>query len=414
MKLGKYSFGIGDRFAHQAEAQLQALMDARDLGVDITPVWNKSYREHMIINSRSETTRAAADKAIKSLGWKGAWFLDADHINSSNVDFFLDTCDFYTIDVADFIDKKVEDEEINAFVATISNLCGKHELPVLGYSMEITTDKLRAVSEKYLYAVKEAGKIYQTISENVRKKEIVIEVSMDETVSAQTPDEIFVILAALAAEKIPLVTIAPKFSGAFNKGVDYVGNVDLFRSEFEQDLSVLRLAVEKFGLDPALKLSVHSGSDKFSIYPVIGEAIRKFDAGLHLKTAGTTWLEELVGLAEAGGKGLEMAKDIYRRSFERYDELCGPYESVLSIDKKKLPDPENVDGWDGTKFARTLRHEQKDENYNMNFRQLLHVGYKVAAEYGDEYLDLLVEFKKVIGENVRTNLFDRHIKRVFI
>ena len=86
-----------------------------------------------------------------------------------------------------------------------------------------------------------------------------------------------------------------------------------------------------------LKLSVHSGSDKFSIYGPIRRAIRRTGAGLHIKTAGTTWLEELIGLAAAGGDGLEMAKEIYRTALGRSDELCGPYAAVIDIDPAQLP-----------------------------------------------------------------------------
>src|SRR5665647_1913967 len=128
---------------------------------------------------------------------------------------------------------------------------------------------------------------------------------------------------------VPVQTIAPKFTGRFNKGVDYEGDPIRFGKEFEEDILVIRYAVAKFGLPKNLKLSVHSGSDKFSIYPIIGSVIRKHDCGLHLKTAGTTWLEEVIGLAVSGGKGLEIAKLIYRNAYERREELCAPYAACL-------------------------------------------------------------------------------------
>ena len=93
-----------------------------------------------------------------------------------------------------------------------------------------------------------------------------------------------------------LQTIAPKFTGRFNKGVDYVGDLAQFEKEFNDDLAVIAHAIAQYGLPNNLKLSVHSGSDKFSIYPIIGNALRRTGAGVHVKTAGTTWLEELIGL----------------------------------------------------------------------------------------------------------------------
>jgi hypothetical protein len=101
---------------------------------------------------------------------------------------------------------------------------------------------------------------------------------MDETDSPQTPVELLFILAAMGREKIPLQTIAPKFTGRFNKGVDYVGDLTQFEKEFNDDLAVIAYAVREFGLPENLKLSVHSGSDKFSIYPIIHRAIVKTGA----------------------------------------------------------------------------------------------------------------------------------------
>jgi hypothetical protein len=236
---------------------------------------------------------------------------------------------------------------------------------------------------------------------------------MDETSSPQTPEELLIILAAVADEGIPAQTIAPRFSGRFNKGVDYVGEVDAFEREFKADVAVIRHAVAAFGLSEGLKLSVHSGSDKFSIYPCIRSVIGATGAGLHLKTAGTTWLEELIGLAEAGGDGLAIARDVYRLALDRFGELCGPYADVIDIDATKLPAANTVDGWDGSRYAAALRHDPGCSDYNPNFRQLLHVGYKVAAEMGARYLDALDTHAEVVAHHVRENLLERHIKAVF-
>jgi len=163
-----------------------------------------------------------------------------------------------------------------------------------------------------------------------------------------------------------------------------------------------------------LKLSVHSGSDKFSIYGPLHNAIKKFDAGVHLKTAGTTWLEELIGLAEAGGAGLDLAKEIYAEAYSHREELCAPYATVIDIDPDKLPLPSAVAGWSSEHFVYALRHDPKCPAYNNSLRQLLHVGFKVAAKMGDCYLNLLSATEPTIAKNVTENLFSRHIKPVFI
>jgi hypothetical protein len=179
-------------------------------------------------------------------------------------------------------------------------------------------------------------------------------------------------------------------------------------------MAAIRYAVKQYGLPANLKLSVHSGSDKFSIYPAIHQCMKDFDAGMHLKTAGTTWLEELIGLAEAGGEGLALAKQIYTEAFAHSEELCAPYATVIDINPAKLPSPQEVSGWTSGQFTSALRHDQKNPAYNASFRQLLHVGFKIAAKMGSRYLELLESNEAVIAKNVTGNLFDRHIAPVFL
>ena len=310
LELGKYSLGVGDRFAHQAKAQLRACMMAAEQSVEIIPVWNKSNREHTIIGSEPSGTRAAAAAAVSALGWKRGYFVDADHIRMETVDRFLPHSDFFTIDVADSIGRRVEAQAVAAFVERHPELVGRIVIPSIEKPLETTRGEVERIAGKYLTAVQDAGGIYRHIAKAKGDGKFVVEVSMDETDSPQTPPELLVILAALADEGIPAQTIAPKFTGRFNKGVDYVGDVAQFEREFNDDLCVIACAVARYGLPENLKLSVHSGSDKFSIYPAIRRALRRHGTGVHLKTAGTTWLEECIGLAEAGGDGLRLAKDM--------------------------------------------------------------------------------------------------------
>ena len=413
MILEKYSMGTGDRFAHQGEAQLQALVKAVEQGVDIAPVWNKSHREHVSTHSSPDDVRREADAAVAALGWGGSYYVDADHIGMETVDLFVASSDFFTLDVADFIGRPVDESDVSAFVGKHGKYIGNLAIPGIG-EIAVTAEQVEAIARKFLLGVKEAGKIYRHIEAARGRDNFIAEVSMDETDEPQTPVELFFILAAIADAGIPAQTIAPKFTGRFNKGVDYVGDVAQFTREFEEDLSVIAFAVGEFGLPENLKLSVHSGSDKFSIYGPIRRAIKKQDAGLHLKTAGTTWLEELIGLALAGGEGLEIAKEVYRSALDRYDELTAPYAAVIDIDRAALPSPEAVDAWDGETYANTLRHDPSCDAYNLNFRQLLHVGYKVASDMGDRYLDALEKFRDVVAQNVTENIYERHLKRVFI
>jgi hypothetical protein len=409
LTVGKYSFGVGDRFAHQAKAQLQACIMAARQGADVIPVWNKSNREHLTIGSDPAATRAAADAAVKALHWQKPSHVDADHIRLDTVDRFLPYADFYTIDVADWIGKPAEAKAAGAFAGRHNELAGRISVPGIEQPFQTTRAEVERTAARYLLAVKEAGRIYRHIAQAKGEGSFITEVSMDETDSPQTPPELLIILAALADEGIPLQTIAPKFTGRFNKGVDYVGDIPQFEREFNQDLAVIAFAVKQYGLPATLKLSLHSGSDKFSIYGPIRRGLARFGAGLHVKTAGTTWLEELIGLAEAAGPGLALAKEIYAAACEHKDELCAPYASVIDIDRAQLPSPATVNGWSAEQFVSALRHDRNNQAFNPHLRQLLHVGYKIAAKMGDRYLEALQTHADSISRNVTANLYERHL-----
>lgn len=414
MQLEKYSIGIGDRFGREGTAQMQAFLAARERGIAITPVWNKSNREHTIVGTEPDDVRCEADAAVKATGWTGAYRVDADHIGVKTVDRFIAASDFFTLDVADYIGTPASAEELDAFQQSLSAFKGELNIPGIEKSFLVTDETIRTIAQKYLAAAREAGTIYRHILAKKGDGAFIVEVSMDETDSSQTPLELFFILAALAQEKIPVQTIAPKFVGEFHKGVDYIGDTRAFEREFEEDILVVAHAVKTFSLPSGLKLSVHSGSDKFSLYPIIRRLIAKYDTGIHLKTAGTTWLEELIGLAAADGDGLAIAKDIYAQAYARMEELCKPYATVVRIDREKLPLPATVSAWSSKQFVDALRHDQSNPAYNVHLRQMLHVAFRIAAEMGSRYTSALERYQSIVGANVAENILDRHIKALFL
>ncbi len=412
-KLGKFSIGLGDRFGHQGSAQLRAIIAASEQGIDITPVWNKSNREHTTIGTHPDDVRAEADTVTKKAGYTKQYFVDADHINSDTVERFIDSSDFFTIDVAAYIGKKAEKKEIEEFLSGVKKYTGTINIPGTDLSLKTTPAQITKIAEKYLFAAIKAWEIYRKIEKAKGSGNFVTEVSMDEVPDPQTPVELFFILRMLASENIPVQTIAPKFSGRFNKGVDYVGDPDVFADEFESDLLVIDYAIKEFGLPENLKMSIHSGSDKFAIYPHIGAIINKHDKGIHLKTAGTTWLEEVIGLALSGGEALSFVKSVYSKSLEKIDELCAPYADVIDINISSLPSEKEVSKWNNLKFADSLRHDKGNKNYNPNMRQLIHVAYKLAAADMDHYYKLLDANEKIVSRCVYENIYNRHICRLF-
>lgn len=414
MKLEKYSFGMGDRFAQQGEAQLRAVLKAKERGVSITPVWNKSHREHKTVKTSPPELRAEADAAVKALNWTDPYRVDADHITMETVDAFIESSDFFTMDVANYIGKPASENVIDDFIERRRKYIGDISIPGISEKFVVSEEILRDIAGKFLLAAIEAGNLYAHIAKTKGEDNFIAEVSMDEVNDPQTPVELFFILSALADYNVKAQTIAPKFSGRFNKGVDYVGDLQQFAKEFEEDILVIKHAIKEFGLPDNLKLSVHSGSDKFSIYKPINQLIKKHDAGIHLKTAGTTWLEEIIGLSEAGNEALQLVKDIYSSALGRFDELCGPYAAVIDVAPDRLPSAEEVSSWSAEKLANTVRHDQQHPDFNPDFRQLLHVAYKVAGENGHRYYAALKKYKDIVASHVTGNLYDRHIVPLFL
>src|SRR3954453_17062039 len=148
LHLEKFTFGVGDRFAHQARAQLRAFqMLARD-GVKVTPVWNKSNREHTFIGSRPQSVFDAAQAAVKGLNWEGPWHVDADHIRLNTVDAFLESSDFFPIDVADSIGKPAPADQIKAFTERHQKLIGTFKISGTAKSFSITRADIDRIAAK--------------------------------------------------------------------------------------------------------------------------------------------------------------------------------------------------------------------------------------------------------------------------
>lgn len=411
--LTKYSLGTGDRFGQQGEAQLTAIQKAKEEhGILITPVWNKSHREHNIIGTAPQDVRSEADEAVRQLRWNDSYCVDADHITREIVDPYISCSDFFTIDVADYIGKPSGDAAKKAFLQKNKGLKGGVSIPGIEEEFQVTEEFLSQWADQYLLAIRKARELFSYISE--RKEGVaVFEISMDEVTTPQTPIELFFILKTAAEAGIKINTIAPKFTGDFYKGIDYVGDIDQFVKEFEQDLLVIAHAVAQFDLPEELKLSIHSGSDKFSLYPPIHKLLQRHDAGVHLKTSGTTWLEELIGLAESGSEGLQLVKTIYRQAYGRYEELTEPYAPVVRIERNQLPTPDVFAEYSGTEIADKLNHDPANKALDIQLRQFLHCSYKIAAER-DEFIPLLKANREQIGRRVTDNLYQKHIKPLFI
>lgn len=411
--IGKYSFGIGDRFGHQGEAQLKAISEAGKNGFEITPVWNKSNHEYILTVSNPDDTRVSADNAVRSSGFLKPYFVDADLINLDNVDKFLSSCDYFTIDMSSYIGKRPENEDIDTFISGAMKYSGKQRVPGIKAPVIITRNVIINTAEKYLFAAIKAWEIYRRIEKVKGRGNFITEISMDKVKQPQSTAEFFLILKMLGEENIPVSTIAPGFTGRFNKGIDYSGDPEVFETEFVSRLMIIDYAISEFGLPGDLKLSLHSGSDKFSLYPIIRSVIEKYDKGIHIKTSGTTWLEEITGLAITGGEALDFVKRLYYKSLLNAESLCSPYGDLIDINISGLPGKDIVADWDSEQFASAVRHDPGNKYFNPDIRQLMHVSYQLIAAEKHEFNRLVRMSQKSVSECVFDNLYKRHFCRLF-
>ncbi len=403
--IARFSFGMGDRFGREGKVQLRAIQEINRLGFPVIPVWNKSNREHELTGTTQEAVRREAEEAVRANNWSDKFYVDADHITMANVEKFIDFSDFFTIDVAGSIGKPADQ-------AIRKDYLRRTVRPsIQGFEEQLGNYDLAIFADRYLNAIQEIKRLHDFIVG--RRPGSIIEISMDEVASAQSPLDLYFLLKELKYLDIEPHTLAPKFTGLFPKGVDYEGDTEEFANELEEDIRILKIAEDQMEFSHAIKLSIHSGSDKFSIYPAIRDLCRKYGSGIHVKTAGTTWLEEVIGLSRGGGDGLRIAKEIYAQGMSRFSELAAPYESVLHIDTSKLPPPKEVMTWNSAHLAKTLIHEKTCSDYNPHFRQLIHISYKIAAEMGLEFMDALEHYREPIEEQVYVNLFNRHLQKLF-
>ena len=266
LTLEKFSVGVGDRFAHQAKAQLQACVMAAARGVTVIPVWNKSNREHGIVGSEPASVRAAADAAVRQSGWKQPYHVDADHINLGTVDRFIDASDFYTLDVAAAIGQPAAADRVDAFVERHPELHGNREHPRHRQPFTITRDAIAQIACKYLAAVQQAGAIYRHVDAEARRPRAS---SPRSRWTRPMPRRRRPELLRHPGRRLPTRGFrsrpSPPSSPAASTRASITSAMSVqFEKEFSDDLAVIAFAVRQYGLPANLKLSVHSGSDKFS------------------------------------------------------------------------------------------------------------------------------------------------------
>ena len=359
----KTAAGLGDRLGVGTPGHIRA---ARGTGV-VPFLAQQSIREMTRTGREARQVMDDATWGVFQEGWDEGFGSDADHLKTTAD---IDTCagagfTMYTVDPGEHVnnaadtaagaDLEAKFEAINwgALETTADRMRASYLAKAVtldgGARIEVTREMLARAAVKYGAAVAHTTAMFRYLAEKMGEKPVELEMSVDETATPTTTFEHYFVAGELRRLGVKWVSLAPRFVGDFEKGIDYKGNLKAFRKSFAEHVAVMRT------LGP-YKISIHSGSDKFCVYPIMAE-----EAGglIHLKTAGTSYLEALRVLAKAE-PGL--FREILAFAFERYGEDKKSYH--VSADPAKVPGP------DALKDAKLASVLDSDDG-----RQLLHVTF---------------------------------------
>lgn len=370
------SFGFGDRLGSATPGHVASLRTA-DPKQRIAPIFaQQSVRE----NTRTgRTSQEVVDDALWGIfqeGWRDPWGADADHIKEAeDLAPFIDAgYTFYTIDPSDHVDNEAQCDSLEALRQKADRLPWDRlgtdyqslkaqyctEPLSLGDSILVFDEEtfLRALV-KYGRAILHTAEIAALLDESMAGQGYDLEMSVDETETPTSIHEHYFIANELNTRGIPVLSLAPRFVGKFQKGVDYMGDLDVFAVELAKHMVVMR-HFDNY------KISIHTGSDKFSIYGIINDQAQGY---AHVKTAGTSYLEALRVVAAENPGLFRVMLDLAHQNFEKdrktYFVDCQP---------QKVPTSEQLE--DG---------QLPDLLEQFDARQLLHVTFgSILDTYGDE------------------------------
>ncbi len=348
------TLGLGDRLGVAAPGQLRAIE-----GKGIFPVLaQQSMRELSLTGRTYDEVLAAAVFGVLESGWTGGWGADGDHLKTAEEVAYALDCGFtmITLDCSEQIDgpaAALPAAEREARYAALpqelrarwETLLGDHDAD--GETVTVSREELTAIVLVYHRAVEHAAEIYRQEIEPV-EREIDLELSIDETDTPTTPAAHYAVARILLEQDVPLSSVAPRFCGEFQKGIDYIGDVDRFTGELRLHAAIARAL--------GYRLSVHSGSDKFAVFPAVG---RETGGRVHVKTAGTSWLEAMRLVAR---KDPALYRSMHAYALEVLPETRRYYH--ISADPEKIKPLSQVADGDLPEYM-----DQPDA------RQVLHIAY---------------------------------------
>lgn len=399
------SYGLGDRLGNAGPAHLEAIRNS-----GFKPVLaQQSIRELERTNRTAEEVLDAASWSVFQEGYWQGFGADADHLKTTDdIDRMVKAgYTMFTIDPSEFVVNEAMNMDMDELKASYQDLpwdelqvqpdvqlayYHKTSLPLANGSILDPSEKeVLTGMVKYGNVIVHTKKMVDYLKETYPDHPAEIELSVDETEQPTTPFEHYLIAAEMQRLGIDLVSLAPRFCGDFEKGIDFKGDLDQFREEYELHLAI----AEKFG---GYKLSIHSGSDKFSVYEVIGS----IESGaVHVKTAGTSYLEALRTIAQVNP---DLFREILSFSLTRFEEDKKTYH--ISADPDQIPNPDRLSD---DELVYLL-----DDN---DGRQVLHVAYgSVLAgpssrenKFKERLMKSLAEHEEVYEKNLEKH-FIKHLE----
>jgi tagaturonate epimerase len=403
--LGKAnSYGLGDRLGNAGPAHLESIRKTA-----FKPILaQQSIRELQRTNRTAEEVLDAASWAVFQTGYKEGFGADGDHLKTTgDIDLMMKAgYTMFTIDPSDYVVNEaitMSDDELQKNYRELPwELLQDQPEKLLerltkeaitlnnGFKIKPTHRELMAGMVKYGRVITHTKSLADYVEEAYPDHPSELELSVDETSKPTTLFEHYLIASELKRLGVELVSLAPRFCGDFEKGIDFKGDLKQFRKEYIQHLAI----AEKFG---GYKLSIHSGSDKFSVYEVIGSLN---NGTVHVKTAGTSYLEALRTIAEADP---EFFREILRFSLKRFDTDKKTYH--ISADPARIADPDSLDKQGLLSLL--------DDN---DARQVLHVTYgsvlsgeqAEAKEFKDKFMEVLENNEELHERNLVIH-FDKHL-----
>lgn len=394
------SFGFGDRLGLANAGHIRSLS-----GSDFKPILaQQSIRELTRTKRTPEEVMDAAVWAVFQEGYTSGFGADADHLKTKeDIDLMLKSgFTMFTFDPGEHVNNNADnysEKELQEFSDSfewgkINDSIEDAKKRYLEAGIKVSSELSININEKELLtAYAKYGNslihiydLYKHISTNAAPENFEIEISVDETDSVTSPFEHFFIANELNRLSIRFISLAPRFIGEFEKGIDYKGDLDLFEREYKKHLDI----VNYFG---NYKISLHSGSDKFSVYRTIG---KYHNAVTHVKTAGTSYLEALKTISVTQP---DLFKEILDYSAGLYDNEKRTYHVSADLNRVKK--------------ASDYRDEELPELFNSDdVRQVLHVTFgrvltdkSVEGEYlfKTKILDCLKE-----NEEIHYNILIKH------